>query len=439
MDKFYPKLSGVRQEVDAAKAKLKEKQGAFIPVFSFESEMLRYNSGSTPGKTQRSDRNEGVLEIATPSGAKFYVGSRLNFGTVKSPNSSTGSTGEYFAGIKVPLMRDFQWNEKSVSARQAQIRIPLAEQFVASTRLEVFLSAGTAYWDWVAAVNKQRVQDALLAVARDRAEFVRKRADEGAIRKIDIQEADSEVQRRLGSVAKAKLDAQKAALKLQNYLWSVEGVTIKLPESSEAPILETDPDKPVSTDLVLLSPQAITDGQNNALTYRPEVKEVELQRGLLNFDLVLARNQRRPALDLVFNPGVDTGNRSIGDTSKAGLYYSIPLRQDVADGQIQATEAKIRKLEFARALLRQEIQNEVATAVASVEAAYDRYAAAVSEVEKLRIVELGEITRFREGGSELFLVNQRERARAEAQVRLLDVRAEFEQALVAFRVATASY
>lgn len=80
--------------------------------------------------------------------------------------------------------------------------------------------------------------------------------------------------------------------------------------------------------------------------------------------------------------------------------------------------------------------NDLASAV---NAAYGRYFIAQREAQLARDLERGERARFSPGDSALFLVNQRERAAAEAQIKLLDLRAADEQALAAFRVAVMQY
>jgi outer membrane protein TolC len=63
----------------------------------------------------------------------------------------------------------------------------------------------------------------------------------------------------------------------------------------------------------------------------------------------------------------------------------------------------------------------------------------VQEVELAQRLEEGERIKFQLGDSTLFLVNQRERATAEARLKLIEIQAEYEQAAATFRAATVQF
>jgi outer membrane protein len=104
VETHHPKLRGAQAERELASAKRLEKQGAFDPVINFGTGFLQYNSTSKRGSALNASANDVELEYLTRSGIKIFAGSRYNYGTIKSPLSSTGDGGEYYIGIKVPLM-----------------------------------------------------------------------------------------------------------------------------------------------------------------------------------------------------------------------------------------------------------------------------------------------------------------------------------------------
>jgi outer membrane protein TolC len=168
---------------------------------------------------------------------------------------------------------------------------------------------------------------------------------------------------------------------------------------------------------------------------RPEVKALKPLRASLDAQLKLARNDRKPSLDLTLSPGYDTGDGAIGSTAKLGVVYSAPLRQNTADGRIAETEAKLRKFDADTQLLVQTIRNEVDDAVSAVRTSAERVKVAEEELALAKRLEQAERDRFEIGEGTLFLLNQRERGTAEAAVRWIDVLAEHQQALVALRAA----
>ncbi|MFN0120442.1 MAG: TolC family protein [Blastocatellia bacterium] len=427
----HPKLLGADAERRVATAKRLEKQGAFDPAVFYDADYLRYNSASRRGSLLSTRGNDVGVEWLTRYGVKLYGGARLNFGTVKSPLSSTGETGEYFFGVKIPFMRGARINEKSAGERQALLGEPLADQELVMRRLEIQLKAANAYWDWVAAKRKRDVAASLLELARTRLDAVRKRADAGDLPPIDIVEADQETQRRQGGLIKADRDLQKSAFKLGLYLWEQNGAPAPLPVAGNVPVNDPAP--------VLYTDERAIEGEKLALERRPEIKMVNINRDIVQVDLDLGRNQRLPQVDLGFSPGRDTGAGGVGNTLKAELTVSLPLRQRTADGRIGAATLKLQKLDFELINQRQTIVVEIADAISAINTTYARYNAARAEVELARRLEEGERKRFSLGDSTLFLVNQRERATAEAENKLIEIQAEYEQAVAGFRAATGSF
>lgn len=427
IDANHPKIRGARANIDAARGKRQEKRGAFDPVFSIDTSSTRYNSTSSPGTGRSFDGTEGLLEMTMPNGMKVFAGSRLNIGSVKSPASSTGNLGEYFAGIKMPLFRGNGLNEKSVAERQAAFGIDIAEQDAGAVRLTTMLDGGNAYWEWVAANQKRTVARDLLRVAEQRADFLRRRLKAGDLAEIDVVEAETEVRRREGNLAKAERDYQKAQLKLNLYRWDNDGEPLNRLVAAPRQIPTPAP----------MPEERIIQATEGATRKRPEVRVFDYAREVLQLSLGLARNDRRPQVDLVLNPGLDPGVGGIGQTAKAGIFYSIPLRQNNADGRIREAEQKLRKLNLDRELVTQQVRTEVADAASAVNQAYLRYLAATDELALARRLEAGERLRFEIGEGTLFLLNQRERATAEAAARLIDVVAEYQAAMVAFNAASA--
>jgi outer membrane protein len=431
VEQNHPKLRGAAVQREIAAAKRLEKQGAFDPVLSLGNDYLRFNSTTTRGKLAETAISGAAVEFQTRYGIKVAAGTRFNLGRVKSPLSSTGDAGEYFVEFKVPLLRGARLNEKAAAERQAWLGEPLAETDYALARLDLLFKAANSYWDWVAAQRKLQVARSLLNLAEFRAKAVKERVQAGDLPQIDSVEAELEIQRRQGNLVKGERELQKAALKLSLYLWTPDGQQSLSPEPSQVPTTFAQP--------ALFTDQQALEGQKFALERRPELRALMLNRQITQVDLDLARNQRQPGLDLTFSPGRDTGFGAIGTTFKGGLTFSLPLRQRTADGRIGAASLKIQKLELDTLNERQRITTEVADALSAINTAYERYRAAAREAELAQRLEEGERIKFQLGDSTLFLVNQRERATAEAQVKLIEIQAEYEQAVATFRTVSVQY
>lgn len=435
VESHHPKLRGAGVNQQIASAKRLEKQGAFDPIFSTGADYLRFNtefdSKTLRGKAATTRLADASVEMLTRSGVKVSGGTRFNLGKVKAPLSPTGEGGEYFLEIKMPLLRGWRINEKSAAERQALLGEPLAEADYQGTRLELLLKAATNYWDWVSAKQKLDVARNLLTLAEFRSKAVRDRVAAGDLPRIDADEADLEVQRRQGGIIKADRDLQKAAFKLSVYLWLPNGDPAPVPQETSSPASIAPP--------MLFSNDRAESGTRSALNRRPELRALSINQDINQVDLELAKNQRKPAVDLAFSPGRDAGFGGIGNTVKASINFTLPLRQRTADGRIAAASLKMQKLGLDLANERQRITTEVLDAVSAINTTYDRYRAAQIEVELAIKLEEGEREKFRLGDSTLFLVNQRERATAEARVKLIEIQAEYEQAVATFKAATVQF
>lgn len=425
VDAYYPKLRGADAERQSFAAKRLSKQGAFDTAVSFSTDYLAYNSSGT---LKTGTTNDIVVEVPTRYGPKFFAGARLNLGSVKAPDSSTGSFGEYLLGVKLPLLRGLGINEKAAQEQQALLGERVADQIFAGTRLEVLFKAATVYWKWVAAGRKVDLARDLLKVAEVRAEGIREEFRQGATAGIVVAEAEQEVARREGSLAKAERDFQEAGFALSLFLWGPDGARRPQPTANRVPELISEPK--------VFTPEQIAEGKRIALERRPELKALRLNREITQVDERLARNDRLPTVDIVFNPGADIGRGAVGGTLKAGLVFAMPLQLREATGRINEARLKIEKINQEERLTREAILVEVDDAVSAVNAAYQRYLAAEKELEQARRVEQGERDQLAAGLSTLFLVNQRERATFEAAIRVIEAQVEYEQAVALYRAVT---
>ncbi len=417
IDAAYPRLAAVRQDLASAAGKARERRGAFDPSFTLTYEAMRYNTPSSRGKAYDYTALNPSLQWLTPSGLTYFAGSRLNGGVPKSPLSATGETGEYYVGVRLPLLRDLGINEKSVALRQAELSIPYAERNVSTYRLGILRDGATAYWGWVAAGERLGIARELTALARQREDQVRRRFEAGDEREMSVVEARAETRRREGLEAQAERDLQKAAIRLSVFLNGPPGAPPPLP-APQTPVVSAE------------------EAEAQAERRRPEFGAITLMRRIVEYDLALADNVRKPILDLSLTAGYDTGPLGVGPTPKLSLTYSIPLRQNVANGRREDAQARLRKIDLDRQGLLLAVRAEVADALSATRLSLERLEAARREQTEARRLLRMERRGFELGEGTLFLLNQRERAAAEADSRVVDALAEYHQSVAAFRAAT---
>jgi outer membrane protein len=425
LETSYPKLLGGAAERDGASAKRLSKQGAFDPSVGASIESQRFNSSSTRGKAQNGSGAGLELEGATEQGLKYRIGRVQNAGAVKSPGSSTGSAGTFFAEVKLPLLRGSGFNEKSVALGQARLGESVAQLTLARLRQDVFLETAQAFIKWTANRRKAEVARKLLGVAEVRLTGIREEIRLQQRAPIEGTEAEAEVELRRERLASAERGVDEARLKLQKYLWD----DARLQGSTPEPLMRPAP----------ITEDEAKTAEVRALELRPELRLLNLESDFVRLDGDLARGDRRWQLDIVLAPGRDLGNNGIGSTLKAGISASVPLYQRDARGREELARLKAVKLSQEKDLQLRIISLEVRDAVSAIDRAYERFLAAEANLRKTKDVEDGEITLFRAGASTLFLVNQRERATAESESRLIDSQLDHALARQALRAASMEF
>ncbi|MCA9815597.1 MAG: TolC family protein [Cyanobacteria bacterium HKST-UBA01] len=428
VDTHYPKLLQGHVEVSKAEGKTLEAQGAFDPVLKNINEYKRIQDITKSGVFKNAVHNESRLELPTRSGIRLFAEVRVNPNDASSPVLQSGRSGEYSGGAIVPLMRNFIVNPERGKEQQARLGQSIAAINLNISRMNVLFEASVAYWDWINAYQKFEVAKGLLDIAVSREDFVKKQVADGDMPALDITEAEKEIRIRRGNLVRAERDIARAAFKLSLFLWSNRGD--KPPDISEVNLVKAD-----------LTPRTLSDaeveaGIQKALSVRPELASIDIQREIVNVDLKVAKNMMLPVVDLIYRQGYDTGVDGIGNVFTGGIKMTVPVRQRKARGLIQQAKMELRKLELEEQFLKRKISIEVRDAASELNAAFERFIQAGEEVEKARAVEEGERKRYGLGDSSLFLVNRRERDRAEAEEKRIIVYGLYLKALAAFNTIT---
>ncbi|MGE0493722.1 MAG: TolC family protein [Vulcanimicrobiota bacterium] len=412
VERNHPKLRKAELELEVARAKTLEKQGAFDPSIGFYTLTQRYNSEDKAKTFWGTGLAYGYLDR---SGMKLQAGYRNHQGAVKSPLSNTGQAGEFFAEMKLPLLRGASINEKAAEEQRAMVGERSAGAYYQLARLQTLLAAGSAYWGWVGSTRQLELVETSLQLAQQRLDNVAERVAAGDLARVNQLEAEQTVAKRREMVVKARREVEKAQLKLAYYLWNSQGQAQELPSSAPEEL-------PQPTGL---EPAQLAQAEVEALRLRPEVSSLEFALERIAIDEALAKNDQLPQLDLTLSPGIDpTG---IGISVKAGLELVIPLATRGADGRLLAARLKTDQLALEQVETIRTIVLEVRDAASAVVTAVERYQQASQALALATQLEEAEKLRFELGEGTLFLVNQRENARLDAALSLLELQAEYAQ------------
>ncbi len=426
----HPELRAAAAARDSADAALLERRGAFDPSLNAKFSERRFHSSSAVGKPSEAAEGEGSLDFLTRWGAKASLGGKLARGDLKTPVSPTGRDGTLSYSLSLPLLRGAFSNPRQAAERKAEYGLTVAQARWAERRLKILLGASEAWWKWAAAGRKLAVEKELLANAETRLTAVAERAKRGDLPRLAEVEAEQEVWIRRGRLLRAERGLQQAALSLSNYSWSSSGEPEALPAEDGSP--DDEAAAPVS-------PEEAASAEADALAKRPEVRALIYAREAARVDQSLARNSILPQLDALWMQGDDRGGSGIGPVHRVGVELSVPLFFRAGRGALRQARYSIDGLDWTERALRQRIVNEVRDAVSAVNAEAARLEAARREAELAARMEKAERAALDLGDSTIFLVNQRERAAAEARARVVDVLADYRAARAALTAARAGF
>lgn len=425
----HPALKIAEVDKQIASAKRLERQGAFDPTANSTTYFNRYNSATELGKAKQAIESNTSIDLLTRYGAKLSVGGKLVAGDITPPLYPTGETGEYFVEMKLPLLRGRGINGPLAAEKKGLLGEELAQALYTRQRLNLLMKASETYWKWVATHQKYEVAQQLLKLAEIRMKAVEVQARHGDMPAISVVESKQEVKKRLGRLHAVLRDLQQATYNLSSFLWEDTGLpTVEFPDSDNMPVEIASP--------VYVDKDRLQEAKLTALQLRPELRAVAISREITQVDRKLARNNLLPQLDAFVNSGYETGQYSIGPTVRAGVTMSVPFRQRAAKGQLMQAELGLERISFDEKQVLRQIFLEIADALSAVNTSYERHKAALEEWDAAKQMEQGERLSLTEGESTLFLVNQRERATAEARLQVIDALADYNRARVMLQTAT---
>ncbi|MCP9235940.1 TolC family protein [Lewinella sp. JB7] len=412
----------VRAELqrERARALLQQARGGFDPKL-YGDLAQKYFKG-----TRYYSVGEAGLKVPTWFGVELSAAYERNDGYYLNPERTVPDDGLFAAGLSVSLARGLLFDERRAELRRAELYRSATEADRLIQLNELLYAAGSRYWEWAGAQGAVRIYAEAVELARTRYAAVVAGARLGDRPAIDTLEASILLQNRQLSLAEAELNLINARTALEAFLWLDGVVPLELEE-------DTRPPDPATVRVIL--PATPDPGAEN-----PELTRTRLKVSELEIDERLQREQLKPRLDLKYNALVAGGSTQpleaySASNYKWGISFSQSLLLRKERGKLQLTRIKLSETQLElsdkRAALRVKVEqaaNEARTTVAQ----FDLATRNAADYGRLLA---GERELFRAGESSLFLVNNREVAFIEANVKRLDILVKHRKALLALDFA----
>ena len=385
-------------------------------------------------------------------------------------NSAYNSYNPYYLtalqfSITQPLLRGRAIDQPRLQVQMAQINSSVAASNALAEASNTVVQVEDAYYDLVSAWQNVAIQEEGLRNANAQAQSNARLAARGVVAPTDIVEANTQVNVFQDNVYAAIQNVQRVQTQLKQLLLANPGDPVWMANLVPTTPVAQVPQEP-SLDALITS----------AIQNRPEVAQVRAQRQQSDLNLVFAKDQLKPQLDLALGytsdgfagnplpfsenplfailgtllppgalaafpgpPGYQTGKfgQSFQNaldnrfpTYNFQLTFSVPIGEHTAKADLAIAQEEQRQVQINETTLVQRFRNEAVNAIQGLREAQYRVLAARAAREAAQRVLLGEQRRFQAGTSTTFLVLQRQLDVANQEGRELQAQTDLDKAIV---------
>ncbi len=330
----------------------------------------RINSFETKQTTLESSVG-GKLKLGT----QYAVTFNTNIEETSFSNFLKDYSGQLLFTLTQPLLRGFGIKVNTTRLEMARKSEKIGESQLKMTVMNTVTEIIKAYWDLVGAMENVKVREEALANAERLLSISEKRREIGTAADIEVLQAKAGVATRQSELVAAQAQLETASDLLKNLLMLRD-------ENMFSKVLIVPTDRPHSFenenfDLSQLAPD-LDQSIEKALKNRPEIAMADLQIDIADLQLLQARNEMLPQVDIIGSYGQGGRDRSLakmfyGIRDDDETYYTygikatIPLGNRAGRGAFQRARLTKREMEERKKKIEQAIMMGVHIAVRNVE------------------------------------------------------------------------
>ncbi len=408
--KYHPMAGRALLQRDFAAAELLKAKGSFDPTAQSLISQKYFDS-----KNYYSLIN-GEVKIPTWYGIDFKGGYDINRGILLGNENKTPDNGLWYAGVSVPLGQGLWIDDRRAQVKSARIGQNLAINQQQDMTNEVLFQTANLYWDWFRTYHVRQVLNEAVKNAKLRFEAVRTYAIKGDRPGIDTIEANIQVQNINLSLSQAEMELVKATNALSGQLWNENMQNLDINN------------QPIDLTIVTKSIQHDVPKINNSLIPESHPYLEVLRQKLLQLDIEkrLKQDKLKPKLNVQYNPlseafgGNQTTHFSINNY-KWGMEFKMPFFLRKERGDIKLADLKIQEADLMLHQKTNELQIKFENYITEWRATLDQIEIFGKTVELYKQMLEAERRLFNIGESSLFVVNSREQAYINAQIKLTEI------------------
>jgi len=406
---YYPLILSAYDDVDASLGSLKASQGVFD--IRLKQEYLDYSRGFYDGRTAKTtiERQNRTL------GSKVYGGYRKSDRDFEDYNGgyNTGSNGEFFAGVSIPLLQSRAIDSNRLGEILARYNFEESKVHLQNIKIQMQRDAIKAYWNWVAMSHIYQVYDDLYNLSLKRDSQLRKRYKRGDVAEIIVVENEKNLLTRKNEMLQAKVNFKNSAIYLSLFYRDEHGKPVilsrdNLPEVNFKNSTEVFSDSELEADI------------ENAKLNRAEMQIIKINKLEQKANLKYAKNLFQPKLDINFEASKDSGSNDATisqSRNKVGATLSLPLQFSQARGKVNEARAKISAIGYQEQIALDNIMTEILQIHNNILNGSKIVENLIKEVALAKKLEKAERRKFSLGASNFFLVNFREQISANSKIK----------------------
>lgn len=396
----FPLIDEANLKADSAEGEETAAKGEFDHKLKFKTQIWRQ-------RPYNNEYYETFLERQTPwGGAKLVAGHRQGAGAFNyyDLKKDTSNAGQIFAGITLPLLRDFQTDAYRTNLLISQLRRERAEQEVRLKKLIYVHKGLSAYYKWVLGLKKLEVYRQLAKLAQERQQMLDKKFRAGDSDQLKVTDNARQINKRQGEVLKAEIELRKLEADLALFVRDSEGNPIQVSSVENA-------------EGILLNRK--TPGLASGMKTNPQVTILNFEQQLNQAEYDLSNQAKLPGLNVDVTGAQELSNRpGYGEhILQVGVNFDFPLENRKARGKSVAYHYKKKAVEKELLYAQQEIEQQYRFSISASETSLRRWQTSKIEYENSKKVAEGERKKWALGASDLFVVNMREQDLADVDLR----------------------
>jgi outer membrane protein TolC len=324
----------------------------------------------------------------------------------------TSGAGELFAGLTMPLLRDFKTDEFRTELQISNFKSK-AQKAELEIKLNVYIhKALSLYYKHLFNNQKIKIRKEILEIAEKRQEMLEKKFKAGDIEKLKIIDNQRSVDKRKDELLKAEIEWIDSKTQLELFLKDPTGNQISLTKD----LLPVDDIKPVNKEIINL----------NTL---PQVSLIDQEIKVINAKKELYEQSKLPGLKVeVLGSRELSANRPYDQEAlQVGLKFDIPFENRKAKGASLSSEYKFLALKKQRDYLEQNLLQQYTFSHEGTKLSQIRWQVVSNEYQETLKLSLAEKTKWEQGASDLYIVNLREQDTADAEIKKWNVWYEYHQ------------